>query len=246
MVFFRVGGGAVGVHFDDGGLGVGDVDGGGDVFVEAEGGGEGARVGVVAGVGAVGLPRLAGGGGGEVVVGWGAGWGAGFVVGEFAEGGAFGLLAAVWGRGGGLGVGEEFGALAGGGFRGGGGEDQREFFFHYVFPPPFSEGALVDVQPVLLGTDDHAGTHESHEGDYFVGGEAVPVDEVCADEAPGSAEAGFAVHRNSFVFDGDHFMGKLDEFLDESERWTGAVVEYHIQVIDAKGGEVGWRVEFRI
>lgn len=180
MGFFGFGGGAVGVHFDDCRLGVGDVDGGGggSVFVDAERGGRSPRVGVVAGVGAVGLARLAGGGGGEVVVGWGSGRGAGFVVGEFAEGGAFGLLLAAVGRwGGGLGVGQEFlPLLAGAGFGGGGGQDLREFFFHYVFPPPFPECTLVDVQPVLLGPDYHAGTHEAHEGDYFVGGEPVAVD----------------------------------------------------------------------
>ena len=70
-------------------------------------------------------------------------------------------------------------ALAG--FCGGGGQQVGELRLHDVFPPPFAEGALVDVQPVLLGADDHAGPHEAHEGDDFVGGEAVPVDEVGAD-----------------------------------------------------------------
>ena len=59
---------------------------------------------------------------------------------------------------------------------------------------------------MLLGADDHAGTHEAHKGDDFVGCEAVAVDEVGADEAAGAAESGFAVDRDTFL-SGDHVVG---------------------------------------
>ena len=164
---------SVGVdHGDRGGVGVGGCGG---VFIDAESGGRGARVRMVARVGAVGFARLARGGRGEVIVRWGGGdCAACFVMGEFAEGGAFGLVGAVLGGSDGLAVaGEEFLALAC--FCRGGGQEEGELFFHDVFEPPFAEYALVNVEPVLLGADYHAGTHEAHEGDNFVGGEAVPV-----------------------------------------------------------------------
>ncbi len=78
--------------------------------------------------------------------------------------------------------------------------------FELVFQIPFSELSLVEVEPVLLGTDDHAWSHESHKGDDFVGGEAVAVDEVCADQTARSTKTGFAVDGDA-LFSGDLVMG---------------------------------------
>lgn len=110
--------------------------------------------------------------------GRGGGGGGGGVGGDFAKGGA--ALASA-GRRKGLAIADvaaKFGGCAGGsdGLEGGefGWQDR-------VFEPPFSERALVKVQPVLLRAYDHAGTHESHVRDDLVGREAMAVDEVCAD-----------------------------------------------------------------
>lgn len=54
------------------------------------------------------------------------------------------------------------------------------------------------------------------------------------------------MHSDSFVLDSDHLMGKFDEFLDQRKRGASTIVKDHVQVIDAKSGEVGWRVEFGV
>ena len=132
----------MGAHFDD------FVGGRGIVFADGVGGGLGAGAeGADGGVHAAGFAWLAGGWGREAFFhGCGDGGGrgdGGFVVGDFAESGAFAALAVVGGSGG-LGVGEGAGAgRGGGGFGGGGGHEEGEPFFHGVFPPPFAEGALV-------------------------------------------------------------------------------------------------------
>ena len=59
---------------------------------------------------------------------------------------------------------------------------------------------------MLLRADDHAGTHEAHEGDDFVGCEAVAVDEIGTDEAACAAESGFAVDGDTFLLS-DHVVG---------------------------------------
>ena len=65
--------------------------------------------------------------------------------------------------------------------------------FNTLFDPPFSESALVEVQPVLLRTNNHAGSHETHKGNDFVRCEAVAVDEIGANEAACATKTGLAV-----------------------------------------------------
>ena len=111
---------------------------------------------------------------------------------------------------------------------------------------PLAEGALVDVQPVLLRADDHAGTHEAHEGDGLVGGEGVAVDEVGADEAAGAAEPGLAVHGDGLLAADDGLVGEADELAHRLERRAGAVLEDHVEVLDAERLEVRRRVQVRV
>lgn len=137
-------------------------------------------------------------------------------------------------------------SMGGGRFGRSGGQDERQFGLDGIFPPPFAKFALVEMEPVLLGADDHARSHEAHKGDDFVGGEAVPVDEIGADQAARTAEAGFAVDGDASFALVDCFVRQFDEFLDEGEWRAGAVVEDHVEVVDAEGGEVGWAIEFGV
>ena len=67
------------------------------------------------------------------------------------------------------------------------------------------------MQPMLLWTDNHAGTHEAHKGNDLVGGEAVTIDEIGADETAGAAEPGFAMDGDTLLFDSDSVVGEIYE-----------------------------------
>lgn len=138
-----------------------------------------------------------------------AGAGVGVDARDFAEGGA--LLRAV-GRGEGLAGGSE---AAAGEARGSRGLQLGEFGLeHRVLVPPLAEGALVQVQPVLLRADDHARAHEAHVRNDLVGREAMAVDKVCADEAACASEAGFAVNGDAAFFAVDGFVREGNEGPD--------------------------------
>lgn len=92
---------------------------------------------------------------------------------------------------------------------------------------------------MLLRADDHARSHEAHVRDDLVGREAVAVDEVCADEAASAPEAGFAVDSDAALLVINGFVRERDEESDHVQRWARPVVEDHVFVRYAEGGEVG-------
>lgn len=91
---------------------------------------------------------------------------------------------------------------------------------------------------MLLGTNHHSRAHESHVRDNFIGGEAVSIDEICSNETASSTETSFAVHSNPLLPYCDHVMGEVDELPHKRKRGAGAVVEDHVQVLNAKLCEV--------
>lgn len=91
---------------------------------------------------------------------------------------------------------------------------------------------------MLLGSYDHARSHESHISNDFVGREAMLVDEVCADETPSSAKASLAMNRNSLLLDSDHLVCQIDELANQTQWGTCAVVEDHIKVFYPHCGKV--------
>jgi hypothetical protein len=94
------------------------------------------------------------------------------------------------------------------------------------------------MKPMLLGTDHHSWSHESHIGDNFIGGEAISIDEICSNETASSTEASFAVHSNPLLPYCDHVMGEIDELPYKRKRGACAIVEDHIQMLDTKLCEV--------
>lgn len=150
----------------------------------------------------------------------------------FARGGRGELEVAIGGEG-------VHGDVGGGGGAGGAGGV-------VVLKVPLAELALVQVQPVLLGPDYHAGSHEPHECNDLVGGEAVSIYQVRPDQAPRAAQAGFAVHGDVLLVHRDGAVGEVDKPADEAERGAGAVVEIHVEMGDAEVGEVLRRVEFLV
>ena len=105
--------------------------------------------------------------------------------------------------------------------------------FDLVFDPPFAEGALIQMQPMLLRADDHTRAHETHKGNDFVGREAVAIDQISANETPCPTKTCLAVHGDASVLDGDHFVSELDEFVDDRKGRTGSIFEYHVNVGDS-------------
>jgi len=112
--------------------------------------------------------------------------------------------------------------------------------------PPLPEGTLVQVQPMLLWANHHTGAHEAHVGDDLIRSEAVLVDQVCSDEAPGPTQPSLAVNSNALLVYGNHLVRQVDELADQRQRWASAVVEDHVQMLDTELCEVGGRVELRI
>lgn len=121
-------------------------------------------------------------------------------------------------------------------------QSSGKFVFQDIFPPPLTKCSLVEMQPVLLGANDHTRTHESHVRNDLIGGKAIPVNEVCANEAACAAKPSLAVNRNGLVLDCDHVVRHSDELLDHMQRWAGPVVEDHVQVVDTESSEVCGRV----
>ena len=117
---------------------------------------------------------------------------------------------------------------------------------HRVLAPPFTEFGLIQMQPMLLGPYDHAGSHEAHIGDDFVGGEAVCVDEVRTNEAACAPKASLAMHSDAALVGIDHFVREVDELSHKGQRWTGAVVKNHVEVGYPQRGEVGRRIELGV
>ena len=71
------------------------------------------------------------------------------------------------------------------------------------------------MEPVLLGTDNHARAHEAHVCDNLVGGEAVLVDQVSPDEAASSSKSSLAVNCDTALLHRNHLMCKVDELAYE-------------------------------
>lgn len=99
---------------------------------------------------------------------------------------------------------------------------------------------------MLLGADDHSGSHETHVGDHLVCCEAVAVNQVCADQATCPAEPSFAVDGDVLVLDSDGLVREVNEFPHEVERRAGSVVEDHVNVSYSKGGKVLGGVQVRV
>lgn len=118
------------------------------------------------------------------------------------------------------------------------GHQESHLVLHRILMPPLTEVALIEVQPVLLGTNDHAWAHESHESNYLIGRKAMTVDEIRSDETAGPTKTSFAVYCNCLVLVCDHIVSKVDELPYEWERWACAVIEDHIEVLYAERGEV--------
>jgi hypothetical protein len=93
---------------------------------------------------------------------------------------------------------------------------QGKLLTHGILKPPFSESALVEMKPMLLWSDNHARTHESHESDDLVCGKPISVNQVSTDEAAGATQTSLAVDSNSPFFHGNHFVGHFDE---SSNQW---------------------------
>lgn len=99
------------------------------------------------------------------------------------------------------------------------------------------------MEPVLLWSYNHTRPHESHVGDALVGGKAMSVDKICANEAARSTKTSLAMDSNLLLLDGDHIVRHLDELPYKWQWRTGAIFEFHIVMSDANGGEVGGTVE---
>jgi hypothetical protein len=56
-----------------------------------------------------------------------------------------------------------------------------------LLDPPLSESSLVQVQPVLLRSNNHAGSHKPHERNNLVGSEAMAINQISTDEATSTA-----------------------------------------------------------
>lgn len=110
---------------------------------------------------------------------------------------------------------------------------------------PCDEVVLVDVEPVLLRSDNHTGPHDAHESDDLVGSEGVLVDKVGADETTSTAEASFAVDGNDLVEVG-HFLDEADELPDHGELGTSTIFEEHVDVLDADVLKLRSVIELRI
>lgn len=123
---------------------------------------------------------------------------------------------------------------------------RSELGFVLLLMPPFSEDTLIDVEPVLLRSNNHAGSHEAHEGDALVRCEAMAIDEVCADQTACPAETSFAVDCYAFAADVDHVVCQLNKASHKLKRWTCAVVEDHVQMLDAESSEVRWAVKLGV
>ena len=123
--------------------------------------------------------------------------------------------------------------------------DELKLCLELIFDVPLSELTLVEMQPVLLWTNDHTRPHESHESDDFVGSEAIAVDEVSSDKTACPSQAGFAMHSDTLLLL-DHVVREPDELLDDWESWAGAILKDHINVLNAESCEVCGAVELRV
>lgn len=99
---------------------------------------------------------------------------------------------------------------------------------------------------MLLRSNDHTGSHESHEGNHFIGGESILVDQVSANQAACTAEACLAMDCDTLLLDGDHLMGHFDKPSDKLQGRAGAILEDHVNMSDSHCGEVRWAVELRV
>lgn len=122
----------------------------------------------------------------------------------------------------------------------------KELLLERFFPPPFSELALIEMKPMLLRSYDHPRPHEPHECNHLICGEAMSIDEICANKTAGPAQSGFAVHRYRSSLDRDDLVGKLDEPPDHGQCGASSIVKDHIQMLDAKSLKVGRTVQFRV
>jgi hypothetical protein len=113
-----------------------------------------------------------------------------------------------------------------------------QFFLIRIFPRPLLERALVQVQPMLLRSDHHPRSHESHERNDLVCGEPMFVYQVRSDQTPSPPKTSLAVHCDAFVLHCDHLVCESDEFADHWERWTRSVLKDHVHVMNAECGEV--------
>lgn len=99
---------------------------------------------------------------------------------------------------------------------------------------------------MLLRANNHAGTHESHVRNNFVGSEAVTVDEISADKTSSATKSSLAVNCNVAVLDSDGAVGEVDEFPDHGKGWTCSVVKDHVNVVDAHGGKIVGGIELGV
>ena len=99
---------------------------------------------------------------------------------------------------------------------------------------------------MLLGSNDHSRSHEAHKGDNLIRGESVAVDEVGSNQAARPSKTSFAVYCDTFSANSNHLMSQVDKLANQSQRRARAVIEDHVEMLDAQGMKVGGRVEFRI
>ena len=102
------------------------------------------------------------------------------------------------------------------------------------------------MQPVLLRSNHHARSHESHERNDLSSGEPIPINQVCANQTSSAAKTSFAMHGNTLVLDGDHLMRHLDESFNQWQRGACSVFKDHVHMGDPHSREIGWAVEFRV
>lgn len=108
---------------------------------------------------------------------------------------------------------------------------------HAVLKPPLAEGTLVEMQPMLLGANNHTGAHESHESNDLVRSKSIAVDEVGTDQASSATKTGLAVNSDTLFF-GNHIMGKLDKLAYKLQRRASSILENHVDVGDSHCCEV--------
>ena len=94
------------------------------------------------------------------------------------------------------------------------------------------------MKPVLLGTDNHTRSHESHERDDLVRCETMAVDEIGANQATSSAQTSLAVDSDSLLAHSDGLVSKSNKLADSCERRTCAIVENHVQMLNTQSLEV--------
>jgi hypothetical protein len=91
---------------------------------------------------------------------------------------------------------------------------------------------------MLLWTNNHPRAHEAHVCYHLVGSEAMAEDEICANQASSATKTCFAMDCDALLSDSDDFVSEVDKLPDQRQWRTCAVIEDHVEMLNAESGEV--------